>query len=263
MNIVELFSLQGKTAIVTGSTQGIGFGVAEALASAGANVVINGREKEKTKKAAEELEKKLKELNLKVTPKVLAVEADMTNVEQINHLVAKTIETFGRVDILINNAGTIIRGKLVDYSFNDWKKTMDLNLNSAFHMTQLCGRDMLKRGWGRVIMMGSIHSYVSIGERTSYAATKGALLQFCKSLALEWADKGITVNTICPGFIETPITEPLRNNPELNKDITSRVPMRRWGKPHDLAGLTILLASDAGSYITGAGILVDGGYTAQ
>jgi len=263
MNIVELFSLQGKTAIVTGSTQGIGFGVAESLASAGANVVINGREKEKTKKAAEELEKKLKELNLKVTPKVLAVEADMTNVEQINHLVAKTIETFGRVDILINNAGTIIRGKLVDYSFNDWKKTMDLNLNSAFHMTQLCGRDMLKRGWGRVIMMGSIHSYVSIGERTSYAATKGALLQFCKSLALEWADKGITVNTICPGFIETPITEPLRNNPELNKDITSRVPMRRWGKPHDLAGLTILLASDAGSYITGAGILVDGGYTAQ
>jgi len=112
-------------------------------------------------------------------------------------------------------------------------------------------------------MMGSIHSYVSIGERTSEAATKGALLQFCKSLALEWADKGITVNTICPGFIETPITEPLRNNPELNKDITSRVPMRRWGKPHDLAGLTILLASDAGSYITGAGILVDGGYTAQ
>jgi len=141
MNIVELFSLQGKTAIVTGSTQGIGFGVAEALASAGANVVINGREKEKTKKAAEELEKKLKELNLKVTPKVLAVEADMTNVEQINHLVAKTIETFGRVDILINNAGTIIRGKLVDYSFNDWKKTMDLNLNSAFsHDTIVCPR---------------------------------------------------------------------------------------------------------------------------
>jgi len=264
MDISYLFGLEGKTAVITGSTQGLGYAMAEILASAGANVVVNGRQKEKTDKVAASLQQKINQLpSLKTKPTVLPVAADITNMDELNQLVTKTLDTFGRIDILINNAGTNVRGKFETYEYSNWQKVMDLNLNAVFHLTQQCGRDMLKRGWGRVILVGSLHSYVSLPERVAYASTKGAVLQFCKSLSLEWADKGITVNTICPGIFETPINEAWMKDPEKSKDYLSKVPMKRWGQPHEISGLILLLASDAGSYITGAGLIIDGGYTAQ
>eukprot|EP01121_Diplochlamys_sp_Union-15-3_P018382 TRINITY_DN6670_c0_g1_i5.p1 TRINITY_DN6670_c0_g1~~TRINITY_DN6670_c0_g1_i5.p1 ORF type:complete len:265 (-),score=60.79 TRINITY_DN6670_c0_g1_i5:11-805(-) len=264
MDISKLFSLEGKTALITGSTQGLGFYIAEVLASAGANVVINGRFEDKTQAAAKNLREKIEKLeNLKTKPKIHPVAADVAKVDDIQKLVSATLETFGRVDILVNNAGIIVRGKFEEYDSANWHKIIDLNLNSVFYLTQLCGRDMLKRQWGRVIHLGSIHSFVSMPERVAYASTKGALLQFGKSLALEWADKGITVNSICPGIFKTPINESWMADPEKSKDMMSKIPMKRWGEAKDIYGLALLLASDAGSYITGTGYLVDGGYTAQ
>jgi len=238
--------------------------MAEILASAGANVVVNGREQDKTEKAAASLQQKINQLqSLTKKPAILPVAANITNMDELDRLVTKTLETFGRIDILINNAGINIRGPFETYENANWQKIIDLNLNSVFHLTQKCGRDMLKRGWGRIILVGSLHSYVSLPERVAYASTKGAVLQFCKSLSLEWADKGITVNTICPGIFETPINEGWMNDPVKSKDFLSKVPMKRWGQPHEVSGLILLPASDAGSYITGAGLIIDGGYTAQ
>jgi len=264
MDIASLFSLEGKTALITGSTQGLGYAMAEILASAGANVVVNGREQDKTEKVAASLQQKINQLqSLKTKPAILPVAANITNLYELDYLVTKTLEKFGRIDILINNAGINVRGPFETYEYANWQKVMDLNLNSVFHLTQKCGRDMLKRGWGRIILIGSLHSYVSLPERVAYASTKGAVLQFCKSLSLEWADKGITVNTICPGIFETPINEGWMKDLEKSKDLLSKVPMKRWGQPHEVSGLILLLASDAGSYITGAGLVIDGGYTAQ
>jgi len=217
---------------------------------------------ERKKKVDEAVQSLLK--STKKDPKfVKGVAADVADYQQAIGLVQEVIKAFGKVDILVNNAGMNIRGKTEEYKGEDWKTVMDLNLNSVFYLTKEAGKDMIKRKWGRIINLGSIHSYVSIPGRFAYAATKGAILSMTKALALEWALYNITVNAICPGVIDTPINTSILEDPEKRKDVLRQIPLGFVGTPKDLQGLTLLLASEAGRYITGAGILADGGWTAQ
>jgi len=255
----DLFSVEGKVALVTGSTQGIGYAMAEALLIAGASVVINGRTQTKVDDTVKSLLKSTK----RDSKFVKGVAADLANSEQAIGLVQEVIKVFGKIDILVNNAGMNIRGKTEEYKAEDWKTVIDLNLHSVFYLTREAGKDMIKRKWGRIINLGSIHSYVSMPGRFAYAGTKGAILSMTKSLSLEWAPYNITVNAICPGIIDTPINTPVLSDPEKLKDVLRQIPLGFVGTPNDLQGLTLLLASEAGRYITGAGILIDGGWTAH
>ena len=248
------FDLSGKVAIVTGANTGLGQGIAVALARAGASVAAVGRSGMGETEALVKAE----------GGEVLAVSADLATLEPVDRIVAETLARFGRIDVLVNNAGIIRRADAIDFTEEDWDDVMNVNLKSAFFLTQAVAKHMLARGGGgKIVNIGSLLSFQGGIRIPSYTASKHGIAGLTKLLACEWAGKGINVNCIAPGYCVTNNTEALRNDPDRSTQILGRIPAGRWGTPDDLGGTAVFLASRASDYVHGAIIPVDGGWLAR
>lgn len=247
------FDLTGKTAIVTGSCKGLGRGMAVGLAGAGADVVLVDRdEASDTAKVIESMGRK-----------ALIISADLMSIDPIPSIMEKALGVFGKVDILINNAGTIRRTPAIDFSEKDWDDIMAVNAKTVFFFSQAVARDMVKRKSGKIINIASLLSFQGGILVPSYAASKGAVAQVTKALANEWASLGININAIAPGYMATDNTKALREDAVRSKSILDRIPAGRWGTPGDLAGVAVFLASSASDYVNGHILVVDGGWLAR
>ena len=249
----SLFDLTGKVAVVTGGSTGLGAGMSLGLAEAGADVVLVDRV------ASTDTEQNLKALGRRS----MVVVADLSKRESPQEIIKKVIDKFGRIDILINNAGIIRRTPAVDFSEKDWDDVMMINSRSAFFMCQLAGREMMKQKKGKIINVASLLSFQGGILVPSYAASKAAIAQITKALANEWAQFGININAIAPGYMATNNTKALREDPARSKVILERIPAARWGTPDDLKGAAVFLASSASDYVNGHVLVVDGGWLAR
>ena len=246
------FDLSGRVAIVTGANTGIGQGVAVALAQAGADIVAVSRsDTADTQKAVEA-----------AGPAFLHIAADLGTTGPIAGIVEQTMQRFGRIDILVNNAGIIRRADALDFTEEDWDAVLDVNLKSAFFLAQACAKQMLGKG-GKIINIASMLSFQGGIRVASYTASKSGLAGITRLLANEWAAKGINVNAIAPGYFETNNTEALRQDQTRTRDILARIPAGRWGRPSDLGGAAVFLASTASDYVHGTILPVDGGWLAR
>lgn len=247
------FSLEGKKAIVTGGAQGLCYGIAEALHTAGAEVVLLDIS-DKTVDSAAELSK--------AGAPVHAVKGNLGDLDSLKSAYAKSLEILGgRVDILINGAGVQHRQIAEEFPAEKWQFILNINLSAVFYMAQEAGKTMLAQGYGKIINIASMCSFFGSTMIPAYSASKGGVAQLTKALSNEWAGRGVNVNAIAPGYMVTELTKDMpTKNPESYKEITGRIPMGRWGYPEDLKGLAVFLASDASEYISGAIIPVDGGY---
>jgi 2-deoxy-D-gluconate 3-dehydrogenase len=251
MGVLDLFSLKGKNALVTGSSQGLGAGIAIAFAQAGANVTLHGHDKV--------LESTVEEVK-KTGVKYITRTGDVCDKAVCNKLVDDTVEAFGSIDILVNNAGTIRRAPAAEHSEEFWNTVINTNLNSVFFISQYAGRKMLAQGSGKIINIASLLTFQGGILVPGYAAAKGAVGQLTKALANEWAEKGLNVNAIAPGYMATDNTAPLRADAARSAAILTRIPAGRWGLPSDLAGTAVFLASEASAYVNGHILVVDGGW---
>ncbi len=252
---MDMFSLQGKNALVTGSGTGIGAGIAVALAQAGANVVVHGRR-----------DRGIEEVCAAVRAaggKAAVAMGDVTQADVCEAIVQTTIREFGAIDILVNNAGIIRRSPAAEYSADDWRDVIEINLNAVFRLSQLAGRHMLAQGGGKIINVASLLSFQGGILVPAYAAAKGAVAQLTKAMANEWAARNINVNAIAPGYMVTDNTAALRADPVRSKSILERIPAGRWGTPQDVGGTAVFLASPASDYIHGHVLAVDGGWLAR
>lgn len=250
-----LFDLHGKVAIITGGNGGLGRGMALGLASAGAHIVIAARNASKTATTAAELRQTH-------GVDVLELQVDVCQDTDVHRMVEQTMRTFGRVDILINNAGTNIRKSAENLTSNDWQTVIDTNLRSTFVCSQAVYGPMARGGGGKIINNGSMFSLFGGSHVLAYAASKGGVVQLTKSLAVAWAKDNIQVNVILPGWLETDLTSGARRDlPGLYERVLARTPHGRWGQPEDLAGTAVFLASRASDFVTGVAIPVDGGYS--
>ncbi|MCJ7736243.1 MAG: SDR family oxidoreductase [Anaerolineae bacterium] len=254
MGILEKFKLNDRVALVTGGSQGLGKAMASALAEAGTQLAIASRTVDRTRSAARELE-------ATYGTKSRGYACDISSAEQVSALIAQVIAEFGHIDILINNAGINLRGPIEELSLETFRKVQDTNVTGVWLMCREIASHMKSRRYGRVINIGSTLSVITMPERTPYATSKGAVLQLTKTLALEWASYGITVNAILPGPFGTEMNRTLLDNPEAYQSFVSRIPLGRWGELDEIGGLALFLASDASSFVTGAGYLIDGGWT--
>ena len=252
---MELFSLKGKNALVTGSRTGLGKGIALSLAEAGANVVIHGSKAE----GLEEVCSTARIAGVKAVPAI----ADLAVLGSCEELIDVTTRELGSIDILVNNAGFLRRAPAAEYKMQDWTDVLKVDLDAVFQLSQLAGRHMLAQGRGKIINIASVLSFQGGVFVPSYAAAKGAVAQLTKALANEWASKGVNVNGIAPGYMETDATAALRNDPVRSRQIMERIPAGRWGRSGDLAGAVIFLASDASDYVHGHLLVVDGGWLAR
>ena len=249
---LQIFDLTNKNALVTGGGRGLGRGMAEGLAQAGAKVVIVGSS-DQTVKAAEEMQGRGLD--------VQAVQGNLLQPEEVGKIFVKALQLLGgRIDILINNAGIQRRHHCEEFPLNEWSEVLNLNLNVVFQFCQLAGRKMLAQGSGKIINMASMLSFFGGFTVPAYAASKGGVAQLTKALANEWASKGVHVNAIAPGYMDTEMNTNLIRDPKRNGEISDRIPAHRWGTPQDMKGLAIFLASPASDYVNGAIIPVDGGY---
>ncbi|HEY6168765.1 MAG TPA: glucose 1-dehydrogenase [Verrucomicrobiae bacterium] len=253
---LEQFKLNGRTAWITGGTKGLGLQMANALAGVGANIVINSRHGAEAEAAA-------RDIAAKHGVRTLGLAADVTKPAEVQALVDRALAEFGSVDILVNNAGINVRQPTVELSLEDWQRVVDLNLTGPFICAKAVAPQMIKRGWGRIINMSSILGHVGLAGRPPYTATKGGLILLTKTMALEFATTGVTVNAICPGPFATEMNKPLLDDPEKYKAFVAKIPMGRWGELHEIEGAAIFFASPASSFVTGTTLLVDGGWTAQ
>jgi 2-deoxy-D-gluconate 3-dehydrogenase len=248
-----LFDLFGKVAVVTGANGGIGQALALALAQAGADIAAVGRS------PAEETAARARALGRKAE----IVSADLSTIEPVQRVVDETLEKLGRLDILVNNAGIIRRADAVDFSEEDWDAVIDTNLKSVFFLSQAAGRHMIGQGSGKIINIASMLTFQGGIRVPSYTASKSGVGGLTKLLANEWAAKGVQVNAIAPGYIATNNTAALQADELRNRAILDRIPAGRWGKPEDLGGAAVFLASAASDYVTGHILAVDGGWLAR
>ena len=249
----KLFNLNGKVAVVTGASTGLGQGMSLGLADAGADVVLVDYV------PSTETEKLIKDMGRKT----MVLELNLMKMESITTLVEKTINNFGKIDILVNNAGIIRRTPAIDFSEKDWDEVMLLNSKTVFFLAQACARDMMKRKQGKIINVASLLAFQGGITVPSYAASKGAVAQVTKALANEWAQHGININAIAPGYMATNNTKALREDTVRSKSILDRIPAGRWGNPADLQGVAVFLASSASDYVNGHVLVVDGGWMAR
>jgi NAD(P)-dependent dehydrogenase (short-subunit alcohol dehydrogenase family) len=248
-------SLQGKVAVVTGAGKGLGKGAALALAKAGAELALVGRNLESLNETAAAARES--------GTRAEVFTADIAHEGEVRRLENLISTSFGGIHILINNAGINIRKNLLDFTFEEWQRVIGTNLNGAFLMCRSFVPMMLGRGYGRIINLTSMMSHVSLPGRTAYSASKAGLLGLTKALALELATDGITVNGVSPGPVATEMNLPITQNPELNRQFVSKLPVARWGKVEEVAELILYLCSPSAGFITGTDILIDGGWTAQ
>jgi NAD(P)-dependent dehydrogenase (short-subunit alcohol dehydrogenase family) len=254
--VLDSFRLDGKIALVTGGARGLGLTMATALAEAGADVAITGRSMGPAEDASKIIE-------AATSRRVRAFAADVTSASDVERLVSSIESALGPVDILVNNAGVNIRGTVDQLSEADWDSVIDTNLKGPFLVARAFGPGMVKRGWGRVVNLGSILGAVALGGRAPYASSKAGVINLTRVLALEWAGTGVTANAICPGPFATEMNLPLLNDPVKYQEFVKKIPMGRWGELDELAGAIVFLASPASSFVTGASLFVDGGWTAQ
>lgn len=249
------FDLKNKVAIVTGSTKGIGRGIVEGLAKAGADVVIVSRNQDDCNQVAE----KIKEFGHDALP----VATDVTNLNAIEELVKKVTEYYGKIDILVNNAGSAITKKAEDLTEADWDRVLNVDLKGVFFCAQAVGRQMISQKQGKIINLASILGLVGDRQVLPYCVSKGGVIQMTKALALEWAKHNIQVNALCPGYVITPMNEADLNNEKIHNHIIKKIPMRRLGEIGDMVGAAVFMASNASDYMTGQTLVVDGGWTAE
>ncbi|MGE3986536.1 SDR family NAD(P)-dependent oxidoreductase [Pseudorhodoplanes sp.] len=253
---MKLFNLTGRVAIVTGGNSGIGFGIAEGLAAAGATLIIAGRRADANAAAV----KALRESGAQA----FSIEADIAQETDCTRLVAQSAERAGRVDILVNNAGIAIRKQPQDYSTAEWRQVIDVNLSSAFYCAQAAYPHMCRAGGGKIINIGSMMSIFGAAFAVAYGASKGGIVQMTKGLATAWAKDNIQSNAILPGWIDTPFTRTAREQVAgLNERVLARTPAGRWGSPGDFAGAAVFLASSASGFVNGASLVIDGGYSSM
>lgn len=252
--IKNIFDIKGKKAIVTGGARGLCFSMAKALHNAGVEVVLIDINEENLKTAVAELES--------YGEKVHYVVGDLSKLELLEEVYEQALEQLdGRLDILVNGAGLQYRCKAVDFPLDKWKMIIDINLSAVFALAQLAGRTMIRQKQGKIINIASMTSFFGSEMIPAYAASKGGVMQITKALSNEWAQSGVNVNAIAPGYMETKLTEDMKEkNPAQYEEITGRIPAHRWGRPEDLNGAVLFLSSSASDYISGAIIPVDGGY---
>jgi 2-deoxy-D-gluconate 3-dehydrogenase len=251
MNIIQdLFSLKGRTALVTGARTGIGQAISVGLASAGAHVLLLGHRDN------------LDETKAKINEAGGTCETVLVDLSQVSHIREKIRPILEKhhIDILFNNAGVIYREPAVDYNEQEWMRVIDVNLNAVFILSQEIGRGMVERGSGKIVNIASLLSFQGGLFVPAYTASKHAIAGLTKSLANEWAGKGVQVNAIAPGYIETNITEAIRNDSKRHQSLLERIPAGRWGKPEDIVGAALFLASKASDYVNGHVLVVDGGW---
>jgi len=250
---MTMFDLTGRVAIVTGGNGGIGLGMARGLAASGASVVVAARNADKAEAA-------LAELGAQNT----FIALDVADESSCRAVIDQTEKRFGRLDILVNNAGTSIRKPPESYTAAEWHSVLDTNLTGALFCSQAAYPAMKQAGGGKIISIGSMYSIFGTSYGAAYAASKGALVQLTKSLAIAWAKDNIQVNAVLPGWIDTELTQGARRHvPELHDRVLTRTPAGRWGVPEDLAGIAVFLAAPASDFVTGAAIPVDGGYSSM
>jgi 2-deoxy-D-gluconate 3-dehydrogenase len=253
---MKRFDLTGKVAIVTGGNGGIGLGMARGLAEAGASVVVAGRNAAKSEKAVKDL--------AALGAKAAAIAVDVVNEDSCRALVKGTVETFGRLDILINNAGMNNRKAPEAYTLAEWMEVVNTNLTSAFLCSHAAYPEMKRAGGGKIINIGSMTSIFGVPFALPYAAAKGGIVQFSRTLATAWAKDNIQVNAVLPGWIDTDLTKTARQQVQgLHERVVARTPAGRWGTPDDFSGIAAFLASGASDFLTGTAIPVDGGYSVQ
>lgn len=252
-SVLDLFSLKGKTALVTGARTGIGQAISVGLAAAGAHVLLLGH-----RDNLHETKAKIE----KVGGTYETVLIDLSQVDQIRTQIKPLLEKH-QIDILVNNAGIVYREPAVDYSEQEWMRVVNVNLNAVFILSQEIGRGMVERGAGKIINIASLLSFQGGIFVPAYTASKHGVAGLTKSLANEWAAKGVQVNAIAPGYIDTNNTEAIRNDSKRNQSILERIPAGRWGLPEDLTGAALFLASKASDYVNGHVLVVDGGWMSR
>ena len=253
---MKLFDLSGRVALVTGGNGGIGLGMAKGMAEAGASIVVAARDEDKNAAAVRALEG--------LGARAAAVRVDVTDAASCRAMIEAAQDRFGRLDVLVNNAGTNIRKQPEEYTLEEWRLIVETNLTSAFLCSQAAYPALRQAGGGKIVMIGSMMSIFGASFTSAYAATKGGIVQLAKALACAWAKDNIQVNAVLPGWIDSALTRQARRDiAGLEERVVARTPAGRWGTPDDFAGIAVFLASRASDFITGAAITVDGGYSVQ